>query len=69
MTDENQKVPVAGGRQERLKQALRENLKRRKAQARDRRHGEAAPSNLHEAGLDGAGDSQMEHADSRRGER
>jgi len=35
-------------RQQRLKQALRENLKRRKAQARQRKPGEAAPSDLHE---------------------
>jgi hypothetical protein len=38
-------------RHERLKQALRENLKRRKAQARQRKPGEPPPSNLHEAAL------------------
>jgi hypothetical protein len=61
MTDEKQRVPVKGGRQERLKQALRENLKRRKAQERERRHGEAAPSDLHETELDDAGGGP-EHA-------
>jgi hypothetical protein len=35
-------------RAERLKQALRENLKRRKAQARQRKASEAAPSDLQE---------------------
>lgn len=39
-------------RQDRLKLALRENLKRRKAQARDRSAGDEMPSNLHEGGLD-----------------
>ncbi len=35
-------------RAERLKRALRENLKRRKAQARQRKPGEATPSDLDE---------------------
>jgi hypothetical protein len=35
-------------RQRRLKQALRENLKRRKVQARQRKPGEAASSDLHD---------------------
>jgi hypothetical protein len=39
-------------RQERLKQALRENLKRRKAQARQRATDEPAPVSLHEAALE-----------------
>jgi hypothetical protein len=69
MTDEKQKVPVKGARQERLKQALRENLKRRKAQARERQHGEtAAPSNLHEAERDDTGDSRLDCAGPGRGE-
>ena len=36
MTDENDKRPTADRRQDRLKSALRENLKRRKVQARER---------------------------------
>ena len=36
MTDENEKKPAADSRQDRLKSALRENLKRRKVQARER---------------------------------
>ncbi|WGD53381.1 hypothetical protein QA641_05520 [Bradyrhizobium sp. CB1650] len=36
MTDENDKKRTADSRQDRLKSALRENLKRRKAQARER---------------------------------
>ena len=36
MTDENEKKPAADARQDRLKSALRENLKRRKEQARER---------------------------------
>jgi len=48
--DEGQaKKPVKDARAERLKQALRENLKRRKAQARQRSEG--TPSDLHEAAL------------------
>jgi hypothetical protein len=38
-----------GARQERLKRALRENLKRRKSQARERGKATEAPSNDHEA--------------------
>jgi hypothetical protein len=45
------RTPVKDAREARLKQALRENLKRRKAQARQRRDGEAAPSELHDAAL------------------
>jgi hypothetical protein len=40
-------------RRERLKQALRENLKRRKSQIRERGKLPPAPSTRHEAGLDG----------------
>jgi hypothetical protein len=40
MTDKTGKAAPKGGRDERLKQALRENLKRRKAQSRER--GQAA---------------------------
>ena len=36
MTDENDKKPAAHSREDRLKSALRENLKRRKLQARER---------------------------------
>jgi hypothetical protein len=41
--------PARGTRQERLKLALRENLKRRKFQARERNKVTAAPGNDHEA--------------------
>jgi len=43
-------------RQDRLKQALRENLKRRKSQARGR--GEGASSETAEASLDDAGEKE-----------
>lgn len=44
-------------RRERLKQALRENLKRRKSQIRERDKLTAPPSTRHEAALDdGSGD-------------
>ena len=46
-------APAGESRQDRLKQALRENLKRRKSQARGR--GEAASSETAEASLDDAG--------------
>jgi hypothetical protein len=52
MDDRQAKKPVKDARQQRLKQALRENLKRRKAQARQRKPGEAAPTSLHDAALD-----------------
>ncbi len=52
MSDDGQaKNSAKDSRAARLKQALRENLKRRKAQARQRKDGEAAPSDLHEAAL------------------
>ena len=58
MDDGQAKKPVRDARQERLKLALRANLKRRKAQARQRKDGEtedetgaAAPSSLHDAAL------------------
>jgi hypothetical protein len=51
MDDGQTKGQVKDARQERLKQALRDNLKRRKAQARQRGTNEPAPSNLHEAAL------------------
>jgi hypothetical protein len=38
-------------RQQRLKQALRDNLRRRKAQTRERGEGKPARSNLHEAAI------------------
>jgi hypothetical protein len=51
MDDGQTKGQVKDARQERLKQALRDNLKRRKAQARQRGTNEPLPSNLHEAAL------------------
>lgn len=42
MTNDAGARPAKGSRQERLKLALRENLKRRKAQARRREDGDAA---------------------------
>ena len=45
--------PKPGSRQDRLKLALRENLKRRKSQARGR--SDAAPSETADASLDDAG--------------
>jgi hypothetical protein len=46
-------APTGESRQDRLKQALRENLKRRKSQARGR--SEVTPSETMEASLDDAG--------------
>jgi hypothetical protein len=46
---------VKDSRQERLKLALRENLKRRKSQARGRSDEVATPSETREASLDDAG--------------
>ncbi|KJC54730.1 hypothetical protein UB31_03665 [Bradyrhizobium sp. LTSP849] len=51
MTDENEKKPAAGARQDRLKSALRENLKRRKVQARERA-ASTDPSQNDDASLD-----------------
>ena len=51
MTDENDKKPAADSRQDRLKSALRENLKRRKVQARERA-ASTAPSQNDDASLD-----------------
>ena len=45
--------PARGTRQDRLKLALRENLKRRKVQLRARNKVTATPSNDHEACPDG----------------
>ena len=47
MIDDRQKsaTPAKAARQDRLKQALRENLKRRKAQARERSPGGASSAN------------------------
>jgi hypothetical protein len=70
MTDDGDKREAATGasanksgkgtkqerRQDRLKQALRENLKRRKSQARGRGDPTAAPSNIDDASpYDGSG--------------
>jgi hypothetical protein len=58
MTDEKDKregqtaTPAKNPKQDRLKLALRENLKRRKSQARGRRHVAAAPSDDVDAALD-----------------
>jgi hypothetical protein len=66
MTDDRQKgaTPAKAARQDRLKHALRENLKRRKAQARGRGPQDASPSNplsnLGEAALDDTGGEQDE---------
>jgi hypothetical protein len=66
MTDDKRKggSPAKAARQARLKQALRENLKRRKAQARERGPGEASPSdplsNLGEAALDDTGGGEQD---------
>jgi len=51
MTDENEKKPAADSRQDRLKSALRENLKRRKVQARERA-ASTDPSQNEDASLD-----------------
>ena len=51
MTGENDKKPAADARQDRLKSALRENLKRRKVQARERA-ASTDPSQNEDASLD-----------------
>ena len=67
MSDDKHKggTPAKGSRQDRLKQALRENLRRRKEQTRAQSKVQAdgggskeapeRPSNLHEAALDDTG--------------
>jgi hypothetical protein len=59
MTDDrgNGGVAPKGSRQDRLKHALRENLKRRKAQSRERDAGEPSetPANLDDAAPDETG--------------
>ncbi|MBR1156207.1 hypothetical protein [Bradyrhizobium sp. JYMT SZCCT0428] len=49
------KPDVKDSRHQRLKVALRENLKRRKSQARGRSDDAAAPSEIADASLDDAG--------------
>ena len=49
MEDDSGKGDKKGGRQDRLKSALRENLKRRKMQARERGRKINMPSGDHEA--------------------
>jgi hypothetical protein len=50
---ERQAAPrIKDSRRDRLKSALRENLKRRKSQAKERNKVTAAPSNHHEGDLD-----------------
>jgi hypothetical protein len=49
------KNPTRNSRQDRLKLALRENLKRRKSQARGRSDGASAPSAADDASPYGAG--------------
>jgi hypothetical protein len=61
MSDKNHRsrppgAPLKESRQDRLKQALRDNLKRRKSQARGR--SEAASSETADASLDDAGGKQ-----------
>jgi hypothetical protein len=51
MTDANDKRRTGDSRQDRLKSALRENLKRRKAQARERAD-MTGPSHIDEPSLD-----------------
>lgn len=53
MAEESSKGGEKGARQDRLKLALRENLKRRKAQARERGKPADAPAAGHETSLDG----------------
>jgi hypothetical protein len=58
MTDESDKCEIQGTRRDkdcrqgRLRLALRDNLKRRKSQARDRAKMKSGPSNDHEGPLD-----------------
>ena len=62
MTDENEKKPAPDSRQDRLKSALRENLKRRKVQARERA-ASADPSQNDDAALDeGIADNTFDKA-------
>ncbi|WP_316179371.1 MULTISPECIES: hypothetical protein [unclassified Bradyrhizobium] len=59
MTEKTGKAAPKGAREERLKQALRENLKRRKAQSRARSQaGTVEKDGLDEAAADGADDSK-----------
>jgi hypothetical protein len=64
MTDQNDDNEASGSpsqqaRRERLKQALRENLKRRKSQIRERGKLTPAPSTSHETALDhGSGEGE-----------
>jgi len=67
MTDDRVKresqtgTPAKNPRRDRLKQALRENLKRRKSQARGRSDATAAPSNPDDAAPhDGSGKTRGE---------
>jgi hypothetical protein len=61
MADDNERGGAGRGakeaRQDRLKLALRENLKRRKAQARGRAVAEPAGEEAARRGLDGSGNS------------
>ncbi len=54
MTEQKQRpaVPTKGARQDRLKQALRANLKRRKAQARERAEDDTVSTPRHETGFE-----------------
>ncbi|WP_315757559.1 MULTISPECIES: hypothetical protein [unclassified Bradyrhizobium] len=59
MTDKTGKAAPKGAREERLKQALRENLKRRKAQSRERSQTVMAEEGgVDEAAVDGPDDSK-----------
>ncbi|WP_316175675.1 hypothetical protein [Bradyrhizobium sp. SZCCHNRI1073] len=59
MTDKTGKAAPKGAREERLKQALRENLKRRKAQSRERSQAVTVEKDgLDEAAADGRHDSK-----------
>ena len=58
MKDNKDKPAARNSREDRLKLALRENLKRRKSQARGRSEGADSSSETGGATLDDAGDKQ-----------
>ncbi|CCD99701.1 hypothetical protein [Bradyrhizobium sp. STM 3809] len=58
MTEQSSKATPKTSREQRLKQALRENLKRRKAQSRERSQAADETDGPDNATRDGAGDSK-----------
>ncbi|MGJ4998727.1 hypothetical protein ACQR0Z_30170 [Bradyrhizobium sp. HKCCYLS3077] len=58
MTDQTSRPAAKGVREERLKQALRENLKRRKAQSRERSQAAVEKDRGDAAPVDSADDSK-----------